>query len=58
MITMETMKLGVKILTGSMDYQVPHQDLTIPINRFPTLPKSRFVIRNVKKKNPEKNAEL
>ena len=46
-ITIELMKTAVGLLTGSMQYDVPEQDLRIPRSRMPTLPKSQFVISNV-----------
>ena len=35
------------MLLGRLDYRVPKQDLTIPQNRFPTLPRSGFVLEVV-----------
>lgn len=50
-ITIEEMKLAVKFLTRKLEYEVPHQDLSIKLTRMPAIPASRFVVRNVKSKN-------
>lgn len=44
--TVELMKRAVVILAKA-GYNVPSQDLTVPLNRFPSLPKSGFVISRV-----------
>lgn len=41
--TVELMKRAVVILAKA-GYNVPSQDLTVPLNRFPSLPRSGFVI--------------
>lgn len=41
------MKRATALLAGSMRYEVPEQDLRIPMSTMPTLPKSRSIIRNV-----------
>jgi fatty-acid peroxygenase len=46
-ITIEQMKLAVRMLTREMVYQVPRQDLSISLRRIPAMPKSRFIIRQV-----------
>lgn len=48
-LTIEVMKVGVKFLATAMEYKVPDQDLSLELNRFPALPKSRFVIQEVKR---------
>ncbi|WP_207461507.1 cytochrome P450 [Azospirillum sp. SYSU D00513] len=47
-LTIELVKEAVALLTGAMRYEVPEQDLTIDLSRVPAIPKSRFVIRNVR----------
>lgn len=47
-ITIELMKRAVRLLTTAMHYDVPPQDLRIDLSKMPALPKSRFVIRNVR----------
>lgn len=41
--TVELLKRAVRLL-ATADLQVPAQDLTIPLNRFPTLPRSGVVL--------------
>jgi fatty-acid peroxygenase len=46
-ITIELMKLGARILSQELTYEVPGQDLTIDQARLPALPRSHFIIRQV-----------
>lgn len=48
-ITIELMKVSLKFLARSMQYDVPEQDLRISLLRIPAIPKSRFVISNVRR---------
>jgi fatty-acid peroxygenase len=50
-ITVELMKTSMKFLVNKIEYNVPDQDLSYSLNRFPTLPKSRFVIDNIMRKS-------
>ncbi len=43
------MKQAVRLLTESMQYDVPEQDLRINLSRMPAIPESRFVIGNVRR---------
>lgn len=47
-IAIELMKLTADILAQRMTYEVPQQDLRIDWSRLPALPRSRFVISNVR----------
>jgi fatty-acid peroxygenase len=47
-LTIKIMKLGMKFLTNHLDYEVPVQDLSYSLSRIPTLPKSRFIMSNIK----------
>jgi len=47
-LTIDVMKTAVRLLTKSMTYDVPPQDLTINLARMPAIPKSRFIISNVR----------
>lgn len=47
-ITIELVKRAVRLLTGSMHYEVPEQDLGIDLSRMPAIPESRFVISDVR----------
>ncbi len=48
-ITIELMKRAVRLLTESMQYDVPEQDLRTNLSRMPAIPDSRFVIGNVRR---------
>ncbi len=43
------MKRAVRLLIGSMHYEVPEQDLRIDLSRMPAIPESRFVISAVRR---------
>lgn len=47
-VTIELMKTAVRLLVTGMHYDVPRQDLHIDMARIPAIPKSRFVITDVK----------
>ena len=47
-IAIELMKLAADFFTRRMSYEVPEQDLRIHWSRLPALPRSRFVISNVR----------
>nr|WP_264185562.1 cytochrome P450 [Roseicella aerolata] len=47
-ITIELMKVAVDFLARRIAYDVPDQDLRIELSRLPALPRSRFVISNVR----------
>ncbi len=44
-IALELMKESVRLLMSETSYDVPEQDLKIPLNRFPTLPASGFLMQ-------------
>lgn len=46
-ITIALMKNALHVLTEEMSYDVPEQDLRIPLSSMPALPNSRFAINNV-----------
>ena len=48
-ITIGLMKVAVRLLTTSMQYDVPEQDLRVSFSRMPTLPTSGFVIEGVRR---------
>ena len=48
-ITIALMKHAVRLLTETMQYDVPDQDLHVPLSRMPTIPRSRFVMHNVRR---------
>jgi len=47
-ITIRLMEMTLDFLINSIHYDVPKQDLAVSLSRIPTMPKSRFVICNVK----------
>ncbi|MDD3173017.1 MAG: cytochrome P450 [Herbinix sp.] len=47
-LSVELMKISIKFLVNNLEYQVPLQDLSYSLRRLPTLPKSKFIISNVK----------
>ncbi len=47
-ITIDLMKEAVRLLTQTMAYEVPQQDLRVPLSRIPAVPNSRFVMQNVR----------
>ena len=47
--TIALMKRAVRLLTSSMSYDVPEQDLRISLSRMPTVPKSHSVISGVRR---------
>ncbi|HEX7038435.1 MAG TPA: cytochrome P450 [Pseudomonadales bacterium] len=49
-ITLALMQAWLRFLLEEVSYQVPEQDLRVPLNRFPALPNSRFVISEVRLK--------
>ncbi|MGN7941971.1 cytochrome P450 [Virgibacillus sp. 6R] len=49
-ITIEVIKASVQFLVHHITYQVPTQNLHIPMDRMPTFPESGFIIENVKEK--------
>lgn len=49
-MTIALMKTAVGLLVEAMQYDVPEQDLAVPLSRMPTIPKSRFVMRNVRRR--------
>ncbi len=47
-ITIEIVKSALNMLIFAMSYKVPEQDLSIDYRKMPTLPKSGFVITDIK----------
>ncbi|WP_176330337.1 cytochrome P450 [Oceanobacillus rekensis] len=48
-ITVQIMNISLYYLAGKINYDVPMQDLSYRLNRVPTIPKSRFVMKNVRR---------
>ncbi|WP_186578255.1 cytochrome P450 [Aquibacillus kalidii] len=49
-VTVEVMKVAIKFLVNKIYFEVPNQDFSFSLDQMPTLPKSGFVMRNVRKK--------
>ncbi|MCM2981838.1 cytochrome P450 [Niallia circulans] len=49
-VTVELMKVVLRTLATEMDYDVPNQDLHYDLSQMPTLPKSGFIMNNIKKR--------
>lgn len=47
-ITITLLKSGMDFISGHLAYEVPPQDLSYSLRRMPAIPKSRFIISNVK----------
>lgn len=50
-ITMELLKDSMDFLANNLEYRVPLQDLNYSLRRMPTLPKSRFIMENIVRKD-------
>ncbi len=48
-ITIKLLKESVRFLAEAIHYNIPPQDLSIDLSRFPAIPKSRFIIKNVRR---------
>lgn len=51
-LTIELMKVSLDFLINRLEYEVPLQDLSYPLNRIPAIPRSRIIMTNVKLKKP------
>ncbi|GMA63065.1 cytochrome P450 [Alicyclobacillus fastidiosus] len=49
-ITVEVMKASVDFLVNRIEFKVPDQDLSYSLAKMPTLPESRFVMSNIRRK--------
>lgn len=47
-LTIELMKLSLKLLVNRLEYEVPLQDFSYPLNRIPAIPRSRFIMTGVR----------
>jgi fatty-acid peroxygenase len=53
-LTVRLMKTAVRLLIDSMRYEVPDQDLSVDLSRFPALPRSGFVLSRPRRSHPAK----
>ncbi|WP_226038546.1 cytochrome P450 [Aquibacillus saliphilus] len=49
-ITVEVMKKSLDFLVNKIDFEIPNQDLNYSLDEMPTLPKSGFIMSNIKGK--------
>lgn len=49
-ITVEIMKTTLDFLVNKIEFEVPYQDLSYDMSKIPTLPKSGFVMNNIRRK--------
>lgn len=47
-LTLKVMMVFTNYLVNKIEYTVPKQDLCIPLNQIPTLPRSGFIMKHVK----------
>ncbi|WP_221565061.1 cytochrome P450 [Alkalihalobacillus sp. TS-13] len=47
-ITVEVMKASLDFIVNKIDYEVTEQDLTYSLSKMPTLPRSGFIMKNIK----------
>lgn len=50
-LTIELMKKCTELLISNMEYEIPYQDLSIDFSRFPALPTSHLILKNIKSKS-------
>lgn len=48
-ITVELLKRSAHLLTNTMIYDVPAQDLSLDFSRMPAIPESRFIMSNIQR---------
>lgn len=48
-LTIEAMKLSLEYLLNKMDYEIPEQDMYITMDTIPSIPKSKVILKNVKR---------
>lgn len=48
-LTIETMGMALDYLINKMDYEVPEQDMYITMNTIPSIPKSKVILKDVKR---------
>jgi fatty-acid peroxygenase len=56
-MTLELLKVAVRVLAREIEYEVPPQNLAIPLTRIPTFPVSGFVLARVRRRRVPYEAE-
>lgn len=49
-VTLEIMKVSLDYLANKLDFEVPEQDLSFELNDIPSIPHSRIILRNIRRK--------
>ncbi len=49
-MTLELMKVGLDYLVNKIEYNVPKQDLSLDLSDIPSMPKSKIILDNVRRK--------
>lgn len=49
-VTIELMKLGLDVLIHQIEFKIPEQDLSYSLIKIPSLPKSGFIMSNIRRK--------
>ncbi|BDH63147.1 cytochrome P450 [Lysinibacillus sp. PLM2] len=49
-VTLEIMKVSLDYLANKLDFEVPAQDLSFELNDIPSIPHSRIILRNIRRK--------
>jgi len=49
-MTIELMKVGLNFLIDQIEFQIPNQDLSYSLTKIPALPKSGFIMSNIRTK--------
>ncbi len=49
-MTLELMKVGLDYLVNKIEYNVPEQDLSLDLSDIPSMPKSKIILDNVRRK--------
>ncbi len=49
--TIEIMKASLDFLVNKIEYDVPNQNLSYSMKRMPTLPESKFIMSNIRRKS-------
>ena len=50
-ITIEIMKASLDFLVNKIEYDVPNQNLSYSMEKIPTLPESKFIMSNIRRKS-------
>lgn len=43
------MKIGLDYLVNKIEYEVPEQDLNLELDDIPSIPKSKIILKNIRR---------